>query len=79
MITLSLWLDVAGKCVGRIATEKASVVKFRRDEIMSKGIFGNMFDLNRDGKLDTLERGLDFALFEHLTNEDEESDEDEEE
>ena len=46
---------------------------------MSKGIFGNMFDLNRDGKLDTLERGLDFALFEHLTNEDEESDEDEEE
>ena len=45
---------------------------------MEKGIFGRMFDLNRDGKLDPLERAMDFALFEELISEDE-SDEDEEE
>ena len=47
---------------------------------MKGGIFGNMFDLNRDGKLDAMERAMDFMLFEELTREEdeEEGDSDEE-
>ncbi len=42
------------------------------------GIFGNLFDLNGDGKMDTLEQAADFAHFMTLleSEEDEESDED---
>ena len=42
------------------------------------GIFGNLFDFNRDGKLDPLEQAMDFGLFvqmmEELDQEDETSD-----
>ena len=35
---------------------------------MSFGIFGNMFDFNRDGKLDSFERAADFVAFVNLTS-----------
>ncbi len=35
------------------------------------GIFGNLFDLNGDGKLDLAEQEMEFLLFDHLTDEDE--------
>lgn len=28
-----------------------------------QGLFGDMFDLNRDGKLDSFERGAEFMFF----------------
>ena len=33
------------------------------------GIFGNLFDFNGDGKLDTLEQAMDFGLFVHMMEE----------
>ena len=33
------------------------------------GFFGKMFDLNRDGKLDPMERAMDFMAFNELTKE----------
>lgn len=38
------------------------------------GIFGDMFDLNNDGKLDSFEREMEYQFLEHLENEDEEGD-----
>ncbi len=35
------------------------------------GIFGNLFDLNGDGKLDLAEQEMEFLVFDHLTDEDE--------
>ena len=46
---------------------------------MAGGFFGNLFDLNRDGKLDPVERALDFALFEQVTKDEDESSEEGEE
>ena len=50
------------------------------------GIFGNMFDLNGDGKLDTFEKAAEFSFFmgmmeeeEKRRKEDEEDDEYEDE
>ena len=43
---------------------------------MSGGILGKLFDLDRDGKLDLLERTLDFALFEQVAKEENESSDD---
>lgn len=40
---------------------------------MAGGIFGNMFDLNRDGKLDSIERAMDYMLFDEMIQEDERS------
>ena len=34
------------------------------------GIFGGMFDLNGDGKIDAVERALEFAVFNEIFNED---------
>ena len=34
------------------------------------GFFGNMFDFNRDGKLDSFERATDFYAFTKLMKED---------
>ena len=34
---------------------------------MAGGIFGNMFDLNRDGKLDSMERAMEFMVFNKVT------------
>ncbi len=43
---------------------------------MSRGFFGDLFDFNHDGELDSGERLLDFMAFEELTREtDEEDDE----
>lgn len=44
---------------------------------MKKGFFNGLFDLNRDGKLDSFERAMDFMAFEELINEDETDSDDE--
>ncbi len=42
------------------------------------GFFGKMFDLNRDGKLDSIERAMDYMLFNEMMKDDEEEQDDEE-
>lgn len=37
--------------------------------MFDKGIFGGLFDLNGDGKLDSLEKAADFAFFASLMDE----------
>ena len=39
-----------------------------------QGLFGNMFDLNHDGKLDNVEHAADLAAFTTMMDEDEEDD-----
>lgn len=39
-----------------------------------KGLFGGMFDLNGDGKIDAVERALEFAVFNEIINEDSDDD-----
>ena len=34
--------------------------------MMGDGIFGNMFDLDRDGTLDALERAVEFQFFDEI-------------
>ena len=41
---------------------------------MSKGIFGGLFDLNHDGKMNAAERALEFAILEDILSEEEEDD-----
>ena len=36
---------------------------------MSKGIFGGLFDLNHDGKMNAAERALEFAILEDMLSE----------
>lgn len=38
------------------------------------GIFGNMFDLNHDGKMSSFERALEFSFLEEISREDEKDD-----
>ncbi len=38
---------------------------------MTGGFFGNMFDFDGDGKLDPMERAMDFLAFDEMTREDE--------
>ena len=38
------------------------------------GIFGGLFDLNNDGKLDAFEQGLEFMVISDLINKEENSD-----
>lgn len=38
--------------------------------MFDKGIFGGLFDLNGDGKLDSFEQAADFAFFASLMDED---------
>ncbi len=39
------------------------------------GIFGNLFDLNEDGRLDCIERAMEFTMLkEIIDNDDEDSD-----
>ena len=40
---------------------------------MSKGIFGGMFDFNKDGKMSIGERAVEFAFIQHLMDVEEES------
>ena len=42
--------------------------------MFDKGFFGGLFDLNSDGKLDTLEKAADFAAFMNLVESDKKSD-----
>ena len=37
---------------------------------MTGGFFGKMFDLNRDGKMNPMERAIDFWVFDELTRKD---------
>lgn len=45
-----------------------------------RGLFGDMFDLNHDGKLDSFERGAEFMFFKDVVmkDSDEESESDKE-
>lgn len=38
------------------------------------GLFGNMFDFNRDGKLDGFERAADFCAFNEMMKKDDSTD-----
>lgn len=38
------------------------------------GLFGDMFDLNHDGKLDSMEKAVDFAAFATMMDDDDEDD-----
>ena len=40
------------------------------------GIFGDLFDFNKDGKLDSLEKSLEFGAFMNMVETCEEQDED---
>lgn len=44
-----------------------------------KGFFGDLFDFNRDGKLDATEQAMDFAAFATIMDEANETEEDEQE
>ena len=46
---------------------------------MGKGIFGDLFDFNHDGELDTFERVMEFEAFQEMTKDDEEDDVDQDE
>ncbi len=41
--------------------------------MFDKGFFGDLFDFNGDGKLDTFEQAADFCAFMDIIDEDEES------
>ena len=43
-----------------------------------KGFFGNLFDMNNDGKLEGHERFMDFMLFNDIMKQADEEDEEEE-
>ena len=45
--------------------------------MFDKGFFGDLFDFNGDGKLDTFEKAADFGLFCQIMEDDEDDDEDE--
>ena len=36
---------------------------------MDKGFFGDLFDFNRDGEMDTFERAYEFAVFHEMMDE----------
>jgi len=40
------------------------------------GIFGNLFDFNRDGKLDALEHGIEFMALQQMMDADKENEDD---
>ena len=46
---------------------------------MGKGLFGDLFDFNHDGELDSFERAMEFHAFEEMMKEDETDDADENE
>ncbi len=46
---------------------------------MSNGIFGSMFDFNRDGRLDAIERAAEFQFFNDVILREEEETEDKDE
>ena len=44
-----------------------------------RGIFGSMFDINRDGRLDHFERAMEFEFLEEMEREESSDDDDDEE
>ncbi|MBR4296306.1 MAG: hypothetical protein IKT56_05690 [Clostridia bacterium] len=36
--------------------------------MFEKGFFGSLFDLNKDGKLDSIEKTMDFVAFTEITS-----------
>ena len=44
-----------------------------------KGIFGDMFDFNHDGELDSFERAAEFQFLDEISKDEYEDDEDEDE
>ena len=38
-----------------------------------KGLFGNLFDFNRNGKIDPAEQAIEFAVLDEMTQEEEEA------
>ena len=42
---------------------------------MGKGIFGDLFDFNHDGELDTFERAMEFEAFGEMMKDDVDQDE----
>ena len=44
---------------------------------MTKGIFGDLFDLNNDGRLDIFEQAAEYSFLNQIMNEDRNKDEDE--
>ena len=43
--------------------------KDEQEDDMMKGILGNMFDVNRDGKLDSFERGIEYQFLDAVSQE----------
>ncbi len=43
---------------------------------MGPGFFGDLFDFNHDGELDSFERAMDFMAFEDVMSEDDEDEDD---
>ena len=41
---------------------------------MQKGLFGGVFDFNRDGKLDAIERAAEFAFLNNMIEEENDDD-----
>ncbi len=48
----------------------------RKEAINMPGIFGNLFDFNRDGKLDALEHGIEFMALQQMMDADKENEDD---
>lgn len=46
--------------------------------MFDKGLFGGLFDLDRDGKTDSFEKAAELAAFMHIVNESENEDENDE-
>lgn len=37
---------------------------------MNNGIFGNLFDFNHDGELDSFEKAMEFEMFDNMMKDD---------
>lgn len=45
---------------------------------MKQGLFGGMFDFHRDGKLDAIERAVEFAFLNEMMEEDDNNEDEDE-
>ena len=50
-----------------------------REETKMAGLFGRMFDLNRDGKLDAWEKAMEYEFMTSLNDEDDDCEDEDEE
>lgn len=58
---------------------KNNLRKCKMEEELMDGIFGDLFDFNHDGELDSFERAMEYEAFEEMMKEDESDDVDEDE